>query len=503
MGDLFVESRAHRDEDKELRKILTVKNPKARFGGKFSSKQKEEITFISEDGRFLRGLLPHVLERLQISGIPVEVETRLSEPTDRPFVHCPPDLLSGAELRDYQVMAVEQSYNLRRGIVHVATGGGKTLIAAAVSKMVEQHDDGTTLTLVNKTHLLKQTYQRFQQYGLKDVGIIGAGYFNPSRHTVAMVQSLHSELKRGNDTYAGGVTLFNFDETHHLGADSWAGLAYNIPSRWAIGYSGTPFRDGFANMTDPADIQLQAICGNVIVRISASHLIQRGLLAKPYIFMVPIDAAYSRQSMDELPGGKETWHSVEKAWITDNRYRNNIITRLTRQLVLRGLNPLVLVSKIEHGKELLRQFVEAGLRPIFLSGGPKRHTYDPSQPDSVLTEVSLDADADVNSFLTNDPDSPNVLIGSTVFDEGVDLPAVNAVVNAAGGKSFVKNLQRVGRGLRPKKGTNEAYIFDFIDLGHYWTKSHSKERVSDYMTEPEYAVFEGYPATVQFFGEEW
>jgi superfamily II DNA or RNA helicase len=71
-----------------------------------------------------------------------------------------------------------------------------------------------------------------------------------------------------------------------------------------------------------------------------------------------------------------------------------------------------------------------------------------------------------------------VLIGSTILDVGVDVPAVGMVILAGGGKAEVANRQRIGRGLREKKNEmpNVAFIVDFADgfnthlSGHYRTR---------------------------------
>lgn len=503
--DAFVQAVGDFDEMRTLRQILTVKNPRHWAGeGKTNQKEPEYVEFLEEESDcFLRGLLPWVHEELVGKGIIPEYIVDSDDFDPRPFVRCPVDILPGLTPRDYQLHAAEMAFNHRRGIVQAATGAGKTVVIALVNAMVERFEGGNTLTMVNKKHLLYQSVEKFRQYGLKDVGIIGDGVYEPGMHTVAMVQSLNRSMRQGDTTFKR-VYAVNWDETHHAGANSWMTVAYNVASKLSIGYSGTPFRTGYVNNVDPADMQMQGITGSVLVRITASELIERGLLAKPFIYMVPVDPAHCRESRSKEQRKKareaKSWAQVEDAWISNNPHRNDLITRLAVNLVGYNQPPLVLVRKIAHGKELLRLFVAAGLKPIFLSGGPKRHLFDPTCEDDVRSEASDDADADVQQYLSGEY---NVLIGSTVFDEGVDLPAVSAVINCAGGKAFVSNLQRVGRGLRPKAGDNRAFIFDFIDHGHDWVERHSYERIQDYHTEPAYEVFMGYTPTVTLFGRDW
>jgi len=491
IGNLYVEPSGSSDEIRTLQTLLTVKNPKAKFAkSRWNQKEPVNLYFFDEEGRFLRGLLPWVQEGLASAGIIPELLIFKEETFD--FHECPVDLLT-TPLRDYQKEAVEQAFYWRRGVVQVATGGGKTLIIAAVNKLVEDVYKGTTLTFVNKIHLMHQTVERFRQYGLKNVGYLGAGEYEEGRHMVVMVQTAQKLAKKGEVDFLN-VTCVNFDETHHLGAKSWSKLAVSAEAaKFSLGYSGTPFRQGELNYYDPEDIQLLGLTGGVIVRVSASYLIREGYLARPYIFMIPCEEATT------YPENDSSWQDVEKAFIVENGYRNNLIARLAKTLTDRGMNPLLLVSKIEHGRLLLLELDKLGMRPLFLSGGPTRHEILMGE---VVSYEDEDADASINEYLEG---TFNVLIGSTVFDEGVDLPAVSAMINCAGGKAFIKNLQRVGRPLRPKAdGPNEAYIFDFWDFTHKWLLKHSGERADDYRTEEEFVVYDdGYSASTEFFSEEW
>lgn len=482
-----------------LRTILTIKNPKAKHAkGKAAEFVKDEYYFLDDELRFLRGLLPYVEEKLREQSIEIEVVSKLSENKEKIVVSS--DILPNATLRDYQCMACEVAFYEKRGVVQVATGGGKTIICAGLNKAIElKYPQSKTITFVNKQKLMKQTVAAYKRYGLKNVGWIGKGEFNPSQHTVVMIQTAVRLVKRGELDWAEGVKLVNWDETHHLGADTWSMLARALDPEWSIGYSGTPFREGYANFIDPSDIQMLGITGGVIVQVPASYLIKRGLLAKPYIFMVPVNTT------DQLrPKGKDEWNGVEKTWIVDNGVRNDLIVKLTKSLIDRGLNPLIIVSKIRHGEILVRRLGIKKLDPVFSSGGPKITTFDLATND-IFTEADEEVGEDgelraVQGFISG---KFSVLIGSSVFDEGVDLPAVTAVINAAGGKSFIKNLQRIGRGLRPKPGDNSAYIFDFIDKGHVWLRKHSRDRIADYSTEEEYEIYEGWKPSVEFFDEEW
>jgi superfamily II DNA or RNA helicase len=71
----------------------------------------------------------------------------------------------------------------------------------------------------------------------------------------------------------------------------------------------------------------------------------------------------------------------------------------------------------------------------------------------------------------------DVLIGTTILDVGVDVPAVGLVCLAGGGKAEVALRQRIGRGLRAKKrGPNVAFIMDFNDGMNSYLIDHCRQR---------------------------
>ena len=78
-----------------------------------------------------------------------------------------------------------------------------------------------------------------------------------------------------------------------------------------------------------------------------------------------------------------------------------------------------------------------------------------------------------------------ILVASTIFDEGVDIPEIDALILAGGGQSYIKNIQRVGRALRPKMHKDYVVIYDFLDGRNPKDKKdylaqHTRSRIEDY-----------------------
>ena len=70
-----------------------------------------------------------------------------------------------------------------------------------------------------------------------------------------------------------------------------------------------------------------------------------------------------------------------------------------------------------------------------------------------------------------------LIVTSKLFGEGVDIPAVDVLINAAGGKSAIVFIQMFGRGLRPAEGKDALMYLDFIDNAHRYLKNHSRARM--------------------------
>lgn len=176
-----------------------------------------------------------------------------------------------------------------------------------------------------------------------------------------------------------------------------------------------------------------------------------------------VDAADDYVFGDDLG---ETWHSVYSQGIVQNEYRNRVIAKVAAQYSRKGMQTLILVRELYHGDQLAQLIrAEDVERVAFVYG---------DTPADVL-------DNEVARFKEH---SDSVLIASPIFDEGVDVPAIRALIIADGGKSIRAVLQKVGRGIRKKKtGANTIDVVDFADATHKWLSNHSLERIAIYEGE--------------------
>lgn len=411
---------------------------------------------------FPAGFAPLVQAELRKRGYEVQLVVK-----PRPAPQGPSDFegfdgRGGDPRYDYQGGAVRQL--LRRGhmVAQVATGGGKSRICGMAAAAIRR----TTLFLTTRSVLMYQMADSFSQIGMVP-GILGDGEWTLRRGVnCAMVQTLMARLKEPDpndhspaaqaqrqlrEKTIKALSIFEFvigEEAHEAGGNSYFEILRHCRNAaYRLALTATPFMrpDAEANM------RLMAAFGEVGVQVSEKMLIDRGILARPFFKFASI----------EQPKGlfKSTaWQRAYKMGIVEAEPRNRQIVFEVARAAQYGLPSLTLVQHKAHGELLHERFRAGGIRSAFIFG----------EHDNAARRRALNALA--NREL-------DVLIGSTILDVGVDVPAVGFVALAGGGKAEVALRQRIGRGLRAKKsGSNVAFVLDFQDEHNLHLRDHYRTR---------------------------
>ena len=362
-----------------------------------------------------------------------------------PMPFPPDDLLNNVILRDYQVDAIEKLLHTERGIAKMATNAGKTVVFAALIKLLGNRN---ALVVVQSKDLLYQTSKRLSEYLGRSVGLIGDSQRDEDDICVATIQTLASLKKHKISIpkrFAENRILI-LDECHHSSASQTFDILMRIPGWYRYGFSGTPLDRGKLN-----DLKLIACTGSLQVEVSNAELIEEEWSAKPLIFL------------HELPSyigfWGESYQEAYTALIVTNAERHLLIMKIAEQEIDRG-SVLIIVTRIEQGEALQKMIPDS----IFVNGNsPVQERQD------VLKRLGRG--------------DRLCCIATQIFDEGVDVPALDTLILAGGGKSQLKLLQRVGRGLRKKEGRNIVHIHDFLDGSNKYLLAHTEERVAVYKQE--------------------
>ena len=356
---------------------------------------------------------------------------------------------------EYQVPALERAKKAGRGIIHHCTGAGKTVIMGHLIKEFPYK----TLILVPSLNLLNQNYKEMSNFfGEDSVGIIGEGKWEPNYITVSTVQTLWSHMKKESEDlkkYFKTVNMLLIEEAHHINTGSYTlqnsyfKICMHLNAYYRFGLTATP--------GDEKSIErdlLEGVTGRVIHEVKSSQLIKWGYLTQPKIkmincFMNPI----------------HDWKLAYDKNILENKDRNKKIVDAARVYANQGKSVLITVTRVKkHGRVLLEALPESR----FMSGSTT----------GVEREKILD-DFKKKKF--------NILI-STVVNEGVNIPAMDVIILAGGGRSDKMTIQRVGRVLRKSEGKNEAVIIDFFDKDRSILQKHSQSRLRLYKKEEQYEI---------------
>ncbi len=427
---------------------------------------------------FAIGLLPIIRRILDEQGVQYVVT---HAPSESVKIGLPP-VNSKFQAWEYQVECVKAAIAQKVGILRVATGGGKTVIAGHIIKALEY----PSLFLVHTKDLLYQAADMFSEmFGADRVGIIGDGQVEIGEITVATTQTMsriygveyeHSEyedVEKWEDDATGSLAMKKaswvqnamnqigvvfFDECHRVAASTAMEVMAALTNpRFRIGLSASPWRD------DGADLAIQACLGPVAYSITASDLIDLGFLVPPVIRMVDIPP---RSFPRKVP-----YATIYKEYIVENEDRNAHIVSSACSMVRRKKPCLVLVQHIRHGEHLQRLISDAlGTWVPFISG----------RDNALARKGAID---DIRKGKSG------ILIASVIADEGLDIKPLSGLILAGAGKSSVKALQRVGRILRIFDGKHNAEVVDFNDQAKYLIH-HSQARLELYETEPRWTIID-------------
>lgn len=418
-----------------------------------------------EDGTFPAGITRRVKSLLREAGYRVmrtrdERARRHHDGSDLEL-EVAADMLAGVTLRDDQLQVITKALENGCGLLHVATGGGKTEIGAAIIKALLGR---RCLFLVHTKQLLRQARERIAtRLGTieEHIGVVGDGRFDPKQVTVATVQSLTrgrgEAQKRVIARYLKTIDLLILDETHHASAKTFYRLVQRIDAPWRYGMSGTPF-----GLADGKGLLVEAAFGPVVARVTNQELIDLGVNARPVIRMLKVDQPALEDSLD--------WQAVYKMGIVLNDHRNKMVAHAAADFASKKWATLVLVREIWHGDKIAELLSAVDVPHAFVNGNMP--TDEIERRKHMLVEGRI-----------------LVLIASPIFGEGVDIPAgpgfdgVRGLVIADGGQSVANVLQKIGRGLRKKKGNNRLDVVDFADMTHKWLSRHSQERMTLYESE--------------------
>jgi len=331
------------------------------------------------------------------------------------------------ELRDYQIETINKFIEHPQSIQEIATGAGKTIITAALCQLVEPY--GRTLTIVPNKSLVTQTEEDFLTCNL-DTGVYYGDRKEVGRYnTIATWQSLNVLEKRSKDEHSTefkefmeGINTVIVDEVHMAKADvlkrMLTGPLAHCQIRW--GLTGTVPKAEYEYMG------IKVSLGEVTNKIAAKELQDKGVLANCHVNVLQTNDILEFRSYAE-----------ELKWLTTDPKRMGWIAQTIKSIATSG-NTLILVDRISAG-ELLEKNIKDS---VFIRGATKN-----DERKEHYDEVST---------------SENKIIIATygVAAVGINIPRIFNLVLIEPGKSFVRVIQSIGRGIRKAEDKDSVSIWD-------------------------------------------
>jgi len=421
-----------------------------------------KVSYFQLGGSTYVNLLPEIIPILEKFNYDINVDDQRDYTTSFEFQQVTEDSYSHIawpkghpaagepmKLRDYQVDIINNFLANPQCLQEVATGAGKTVMTAALSDAITAY--GRSIVIVPNKSLVTQTEKDYVNMGL-DVGV----YFGDRKewgrqHTICTWQSLNILLKNTKNgtteddctigEFIEGVVCVIVDEVHMAKADALktllTGVMSRIPIRW--GLTGTIPKEKFES------VSLLVSLGPVISKLSASELQSQGVLAQCHVNIVQLE-----------DHAEFTNYQSELKYLLEEPDRLKTIANLVRQVNLTG-NTLVLVDRIAAGQALVDQLDDA----VFVSGATK----------AKARQDEYDEVADATGKI--------IVATYGVAAVGINIPRIFNLVLVEPGKSFVRVIQSIGRGIRKAEDKDHVQIWDVTSTCRF-AKRHLTKRKAYY-----------------------
>jgi superfamily II DNA or RNA helicase len=349
-------------------------------------------------------------------------------------------------LREEQIRLVKAAIEKQRGVLVAPTGEGKTLLGLAIISAFLK-TKGRVLWLCHTKDLMYQSAKVCEkQLGITP-GIIGDGVFEKSKKiTMATRQSFKKNL---NLSLMYDIVVI--DEAHHLTSfdSEYATILRSIFAPVRIGLTATlPRQD------KEAMLAIEGFLGPVMEEVTLSEGAELGVMAKIKIRFLKVPMSHTIKEIRK-------YQDVYQYGVVEREAQHIAIARAVKEHVEKGDSVLILVTRIDHGQNLLGMCETHGVKTLFAQG-------------STESEVRMEIKEALNKKKIH------CVIATTIFSEGINIPELNVIINAAGGKSEIKTMQSIGRGLRKTATKSEIIVYDVFDPSHHFLVEHLGHRLSLY-----------------------
>ena len=373
------------------------------------------------------------------------------------------------EMRDYQLNAFVHAIRKNRCLLLSPTASGKSLIIYTILRYLEGKK---ALVIVPTTSLVSQLYTDFNDYGVKNnwrsedhVHYIMAGRDKHSDMpiTISTWQSLYKMPKEYFDQY----DVIVGDECHLFKAKSLTTLMTKlVNAKYRFGTTGT------LDDMQTHQLVLEGLFGRVKRVTTTKELIDKKQLASFEIKAITLK--YPEDQCKQIVRKK---YQEEVDFLVGNNKLNAFIRNLA--VSLEG-NTLVLFQYVEKHGNLLHEIIKdkagSSRKVFYVYGG---------------TEVELREN--VRAIVESEKDA--IIVASYgVYSTGVNIKNLHNIIFTHPGKSKVRVLQSIGRGLRTSEDKSQATLYDIVDDLSY--KNQRNFAIKHFVERHKYYMQEKFPVKI-------
>jgi superfamily II DNA or RNA helicase len=357
-------------------------------------------------------------------------------------------------LRDYQLDSVKEALKFGRGIIKLGTGGGKTLtIASLLMSLYSNNPKIKILILVPDLGLVNQTYKDFIEYNVLFKFTRWTGKIKPDLTANCIIANrgiLQSKFE--DNDWIKYIDILVVDECHTIKKSNKVSKMVNkIHTFNKFGLTGTLPDD------KPEQWNVIGKLGKVIYDKDSYQLRLESYLTNVDIKVINI--GYKDKPL--VVSGSNNF-KTELDFIYTNNFRNNIIKNICLKF---NNNSLILVNHLAHGDTLFDNLSKISNKKVYFVKG----------------EVEVEERDKIKKIMETNNDVICIAM-SSIFSTGINIKNIHMIMFASGGKSFIRTIQSIGRGLRLHESKNKLIIIDLADKLKYGTR-HSDKRKEIYKSE--------------------
>lgn len=340
----------------------------------------------------------------------------------------------GAQIEALCTLEHTRAEGARRALISAATGVGKTYLAAFDSEKYKR-----VLFVAHKEEILRQAANSFQNVRKSD----DYGFFDGNEKCKDKSVIFASVATLGKSEYLNETyfpkNYFDYvviDEFHHAVNDQYMRIVEYFKPQFLLGLTATPERMDGRNIYEICDY-------NVPYEISLKDAINKGMLVPFHYYGIFDKTDYSQLHQVR---GKYDDRELNQTYIGNERRYELIYKNYCKYGSKRALG--FCCSK-EHAKDMAKEFCRRGIPSVAVySDAHGEYTEDRGIAIQKLMQGEI-----------------RVIFSVDMFNEGVDIPAVDMVMFLRPTESPIVFLQQLGRGLRKSMGKEYLNVLDFI--GNY------------------------------------